>query len=152
MNPLPTPETNVGLELDLRGFTALCNDVLALVTRENQALATPQNYQPSEFYELRKHLLPELESTLVNLRKRRQVWHPSSKPGGHSEEIKAMFQNIQSLVMKILSLDRENQQALLKLGLVPATHLPPAAAQRPHFVAGLYQQYANHPGGRPGNG
>jgi hypothetical protein len=44
--------------------------------------------------------------------------------------------------MKILLLDRENQQAMLRRGLVPARHLPPPAAQRPHFVAGLYQRHA----------
>jgi hypothetical protein len=44
--------------------------------------------------------------------------------------------------MKFFILDRENQQAMLRRGLVPVRHLPPAAAQRPHFVAGLYQRHA----------
>ena len=142
MNPTIVPEFTTGLTVDLRAFITLCEDVLALVTRENQALSDPKNYQPSEFYQLRKHLLPELESSLISLRKRRQIWRETGPAGGHSDEVKNMFQSIQSLVMKILFLDRENQQALLRLGLVPASHLPPAAAQQPHFVAGLYRQHA----------
>ena len=60
-----------------------------------------------------------------------------------------MFQTIQSLLMKVLLLDRENQQALLRRGLVPAKHLPPVAAQQPHYVAGLYQRHSPIRGGAP---
>jgi hypothetical protein len=53
-----------------------------------------------------------------------------------------LFQNIQSLLMKVLVLDRENQQAMLRRGLVPARHLPAVAVQKPHYVASLYQRNA----------
>ena len=148
MNPTLAPEYAAGLALDLRTFVALCEDVLALVTRENQALAGPKGYQSSEFDQKRKRLIPELESALITLRKRRQLWRENGQPGGHSEEIKRMFPTIQSLLMKILCLDRENQQAMLRLGLVPAKHLPPAGAQHPHYVAGLYQRHSTFSGGR----
>jgi hypothetical protein len=42
----------------------------------------------------------------------------------------------------LLLLDRENQQEMLRHGLVPATQLPPAASQRPNYVAGLYRRHA----------
>jgi hypothetical protein len=42
--------------------------------------------------------------------------------------------------MRILMLDRENEQALLRRGLLGPRHLPSHNAQRPHFVAGLYQR------------
>jgi hypothetical protein len=45
------------------------------------------------------------------------------------------------MLMKIVLLDRDNQQALLRRGLVPPRHLPRAAGQQPHFVAGLYQRH-----------
>jgi len=42
--------------------------------------------------------------------------------------------------MRIIVLDRENEQALLRKSLVPPRHLPPANRQRPHFVADLYRR------------
>jgi len=42
--------------------------------------------------------------------------------------------------MKIVLLDRENEQALLRRGLVPPTQLPSVNRQRPHFVAELYRR------------
>jgi hypothetical protein len=142
MNPTITPEFTTGLTFDLRSFVALCENVLALATRENRALVASQDYQPGEFHQQRQQLLPKLETTLSLLKQRRLIGQQNSPAGGHTDEIKSLFQTIQSLVMKILFLDRENQQALLRLGLVPPKHLPPVAAQQPNFVAGLYQRHS----------
>jgi len=43
--------------------------------------------------------------------------------------------------MKLLLLDRENQQALLQRGLVPPCHLATAAVQQPNFVANVYKRH-----------
>jgi len=145
MNPPIATQSADGLTLDLRAFRALCEEVLGLVTRESQALSNQNDYHPGEFNQTRIYLLPELESALMNLRKQRQ----SRRQITPSEEITKLFQTIQSLLMKVLHLDRENQQALLRRGLVPPKHLPPVAAQRPHFVAGLYQQHSRIRGGVP---
>lgn len=142
MNQTSAQEFSTGLTCDLRSFINLCENVLALATRENQALSAGQDYQPDEFHQQRKSLMPDIESALAALKKRRQLWQQSGQTGGHADEIKGLFQSIQSLVMKILFLDRENQQALLRLGLVPAKHLPPAATQQPHCVARLYQRHS----------
>jgi hypothetical protein len=53
-----------------------------------------------------------------------------------------LFQEIQNLLPRILLLDRENQQEMLRRGALPATQLPPAASRQPNFVAGLYQRHA----------
>jgi hypothetical protein len=145
MNPPIATEFAAGLALDLQAFHALCGEVLALVTRESQALSDQNDYQPGEFNQRRKRLLPELESALNTLSKRRQ----SRRQATQSEENTKLFQTIQSLLTKVLFLDRENQQALLRRGLVPAKHLPPIAAQRPHYVTGLYRQHSRVPGGVP---
>ncbi len=52
----------------------------------------------------------------------------------------ALLRETQDLIMKIIVLDRENEQALLRKGLVPARHLPHPNRQRPHFVADLYRR------------
>lgn len=135
-DPSLSPES-AGLVDDLKSFSVLCEEVLKLVTAENQAL-TNQNYQPGEFNQQRKSLLPKLESALVKLGERRKGRRQAVQP----QEIKILYQTIESLLMKILLLDRENQQTLLRRGLVPAQHLPPAAAQRPHFISDLYQKYS----------
>jgi hypothetical protein len=54
-----------------------------------------------------------------------------------------MRQN-QDLLMKILVLDRENEQALLRHGLVPVRDLPSVNRQRPHFVAQMYRRQSGH--------
>lgn len=149
MNPTPASEFAAGLTPDLRAFVALCEDVLTLVTRENQALASSKTYQPGEFHRWRKRLIPELESALTRLRKQRLARRQTGPATSHPEEIKGLFQAIQGLLMKILFLDRENQRALLRYGLVPAKHLPPVATQQPHYVAGLYRRHSPVSGRQP---
>jgi hypothetical protein len=135
--PQPTPPEEAGLALDLQSFRVLCEEVLDLVTRESQALVD-QNYQPGEFDQPRKSLLPKLESALVKLGDRRKCRRPAVQP----EEIKTLFQAIENLLIKTLQLDHENQQALLRRGLVPARHLPAVAVQPPHCVVDLYRRYS----------
>ena len=43
------------------------------------------------------------------------------------------------LIMKIVSLDRENEQLMLRNKLVPPSHLPPAQRQNPNLVARMYK-------------
>jgi hypothetical protein len=144
MNPPVATEYASNLALDLQAFRTLCEEALALVTRESQALLN-QNYKPGDFNQGRKHLLPELELVLVRLQKQRL----NRRQTIQSEEITKLFQTIQSLLMKVLLLDRENQQALLRRGLVPARHLPSVAAQQPHYVADLYRRNSPIRGGGP---
>ena len=126
------------LDLHLHSFHGLCEDVLNLVSCENQALSASGEYKPDEFNGRRKRLIPELEMALMHLRNQRRARQQNAYPEG----IKTMFQAIQNLLTRILLLDRNNQQALLHRGLVPAAHLPKAAAQKPHYVAGLYQRHS----------
>jgi len=139
----PTNDLTAGFTVELRAFLALCDEAFDLVSRESRALAAQTDYQPGEFDQRRKNLLPDLESALIKLRRRRQLWQQTRSSGGAlSEDVKALFQAIQGLLMRVLLIDRENQQAMLRRGMVPARHLPPAQAQRPHYVAGLYRRHA----------
>jgi hypothetical protein len=141
MNNLITSEFRAGLIVDLQTYLKLCEEILALSVRENVALSGQAEYQHLEFHQKRKSLLPNLESVSNKLRQRRIIWQqaPASERA-QCQEAKPLFQNIQSLLMKMLLLDRENQQAMLRRGLVPIKHLPAAAVQQPHFVASLYQR------------
>jgi hypothetical protein len=126
---------------DLRSFAGICEEILSLAMREHRALSGQGNYEPSEFYQQRKALLPDIESSLRRFRNHRLTWQQI--PAAQREplaELKSLFQNIQGLMTRVILLDRENQQAMLKRGLVPVKHLPGTAAQRPHYVADLYRR------------
>jgi hypothetical protein len=133
----------VELARDLRAHLDLCHECLALFTVENRRLRSPQPWQPGEFSEQRKRLLPRLESVLIKLRGSREFWQKMT----HAErercgEIRNLFQEIQNLLPRILMLDRENQQEMLRRGVLPAAELPAAAGQQPNFVANLYRRHA----------
>jgi hypothetical protein len=131
------------LTKDLRAHLALCQEAMNLAARENQALSSPAGYKAFDFDQERKSLLPRLDESLMCLRKWRLCWQQTSLAARSGcSEVKSLFQAVQDLLMKVLLLDRENQQALLRLGLLPARHLPATAGQQPHCVADLYRRYA----------
>lgn len=131
------------LEGELRTFAVVCEDLLALAARDHQALNGAGDYQAYEFFRSRKDLLARLDLSLNNLRKWRLAWQQSDpKERARYPQVKSLFQSLQDQIVKILQLDRENQQALLRRGLVPPKHQPPAASQQPNYVAGLYRRHA----------
>jgi flagellar biosynthesis/type III secretory pathway chaperone len=126
---------------DLKQHFALCRELLVVVERESQALRQPENPSLFEFYQLRKTLLPRLNQSLDSLRKHRAHWLKFSlEERARNPEIGLLLRQNQDLTMKIILLDRENEQALLRRGLVPPRELPSVNRQRPHFVAELYRR------------
>lgn len=126
---------------DLRAFAGVCEDILSLATREHLALSGEGDYLPLEFYQERKTLLPDVEALLQKFRSHRALWQqvpPYQRE--QFKEMKSLFQSIQGLVSRVMQLDRENQQAMLKRGVVPVKHLPSTARQQPHFVSDLYRR------------
>ena len=136
------PQTLIAdLTCELQSHRDVCREFLSLFTEENQSLRRPQPSPPGEFSAQRKRLLPRLELVLMKLRSFRPWWE--RMPANEREacgEIKNLFRDIQNLLPRLLLLDRENQQEMLRRGLIPATQLPPAASQRPNFVADLYRR------------
>jgi hypothetical protein len=128
------------LQLDLNRHRDLCQQLLAIVERENQALRQPESSVGLEYFQ-KKNLLPSLIQSLNRIRQhrvdRQQQDAQERVPDVH---LASLLRQTQDLIMKIIVLDRENEQALLRKGLVPARHLPPANRQRPHFVADLYRR------------
>jgi hypothetical protein len=140
MNP-ETFATDFKAELGLH--LELCREFLALFTAENQGLRRPQPVSINDYNDQRKRLLPRLESGLITLRSFRRWWE--RMPADQREscgEIHHLFRDLQNLLPRLLLLDRENQQEMLRRGLIPAAQVPPAASQRPHFVANLYRRHA----------
>ena len=128
---------------DLRAHLATCQELLGIITRENQELREPNSSSAFEFYQSRRNLLPRLDHALGRLRKHRADWHrlgPLERR--QTPEIASLMRTLQELIMKSILLDRENEQALLRRGLLPAHQLPSARRQQPHFVADLYRRHA----------
>ena len=70
-------------------------------------------------------MLLRLDEALNLLRTWRQAWQRlDAGERARYAEVKQLLQAVQDSLVKILVLDRENQQGLLRRGLVPARHVP----------------------------
>jgi flagellar biosynthesis/type III secretory pathway chaperone len=125
----------------LHQHLAVCQELLVVAEREGQALRRADQPSLFEFYQQKKNLLPRLNQSLDGLRKHRVNWQRLSlDERARQPEVGLLLRKSQDLTMKIIVLDRENEQALLRRGLVPARQLPSVNRQRPHFVADLYRR------------
>ena len=126
---------------DLRQHEALCEELLAVVTSENGGRRGIDPVPAAETFRAKRELLPRLDQSVERLRAHRLHWQrldPAER--ALHPEVAALLRQNQDLIMKIIVLDRENEQGLLRSGLVPARQLPSANRQRPHFVADLYRR------------
>ncbi len=129
------------LEADLRGHLALCQEILTLVEKESHTLHHTEEGLAFEAYQAKKNLLPRLNQSLNQIRQHRATWQKLSPvERAQFPDVPGLLRQNQDLIMKIIVLDRENEQALLRKGLVPPRQLPAAQRQRPHFVADLYRR------------
>ena len=131
------------MKAGLQAHLGLAREVLALVEREGQALRSHDGSAAFESHPAKKSLLTRLEESVVRLKEYRSEWtrlDPATRSA--NADINQLIRQNQDLTMKIIVLDRENEQALLRRGLVPAREIPSANRQRPHFVADLYRRQA----------
>jgi hypothetical protein len=70
---------------------------------------------------------------------RRRPSGPGHRP--HPPQLTRLIQESLDTIMRALVLDRENEQSLLRRGLVPVRSLPPAESARPHYVSQMYQRH-----------
>ena len=132
------PET---MAQDLQKHLALCQELLTVAEREGHALRRSDQPSLQEFYQLKKSLLPRLDQSLESLRRHRVQWQKFSlEERARHPQIGILLRQNQDLTMKLILLDRENEQSLLRRGLVPPRDLPSVNRQRPHFVADLYRR------------
>ncbi len=131
------------MQSGLQAHLGLAREVLALVEREAVALRSSGDQHPFESHPAKKALLVRLSDSVALMKEWRAVWarlDPATR--SDNAEIHQLIRQNQDLTMKIIVLDRENEQALLRRGLVPPREIPSANRQRPHFVADLYRRQA----------
>jgi len=135
MNPPPQ------IVEDLTSHFALTEELLQLAEREGQALRRADSSSLFEFYQTRKALLPRFTRSLETLRQHRVKWQKLPlDERAQFPQIPVLLRRSQDLTMKVIVLDRENEQLLLRRGLVPPREIPSVNRQRPHFVANLYKR------------
>ena len=145
----PTSETLTAMRDHLQEHLTVLHELLGTVEREGQALRRAEQPAVFELYQTKKNLLPRLNQSLDQLRRHRVTWQRlSATERAKFPEIGPLLRQNQDVTMKIIVLDRENEQTLLRRGLVPAHELPSVNRQRPHFVADLYRRQGS-PGGGP---
>ena len=126
---------------ELIAHQELYRDLLAVVEREGRQLREPGEATPLSTMRARDGLIPRLNVSLDKLKHCRVRWAEAT-PAERAKhpEIPALLRQSQDLIMRIIVQDRENEQALLRRGMIPPRHLPSAHRQRPHFVADIYRR------------
>jgi len=126
---------------DLNRHFGVTQELLQLAEREGHALRQADGGSLFEFYQTRKNLLPRFTQSLDTVRRHRQNWQKLTlEERGEFPQVNALLRRSQDVTMKVIVLDRENEQYLLRRGLVPPRELPSVNRQRPHFVADLYSR------------
>lgn len=116
-------------------------DLLNIASEEERALRNPDHYTAGAHDTSRRRKLREMDQTLVTLRDQRLSWQSlSPTERAKHPEIHRLIRTTQELGMKVIRMDRGNEQSLLRRGLLPARCLPSAESQRPNYVTGLYQR------------
>jgi len=129
------------LTKDLKEHLRISEDILKIVEQENIKLRDASSTANFESMVQKKAILPELEESLARLKEQRAEWlRQSAEERARHPEIAGLLRQNQDVIMKIIVLDRENEHALLRKGLVPPRHLPSPAKQKPHYVADLYRR------------
>ncbi|MBL9137209.1 MAG: hypothetical protein JNK85_15155 [Verrucomicrobiales bacterium] len=125
----------------LRGHLTAYRQLLKIVEAEGNDLRSEEPANWGRHYAAKKDLLPALVGSLDPLVKCRAAWQATSPAlRARHPEVDDLVRQNQDLLMKILFMDRENEQALLRHGLVPPRELPSVNRQRPNFVTDLYRR------------
>ncbi len=125
----------------LRSNLELYHELLGIAQSESEALRVGFSQPLTGGAQARKALFSRLAVSQEQLARCREAWQ-AMEPARRARHpgIDALVRESQDFLMKIIVLDRENEQALLRQGLVPPRQLPSVHRQRPHFVADLYRR------------
>lgn len=128
---------------DLRAHQALCQELLAIAQDEAETLRRGDHPSLCALSQQRKNLLPRLDESLQRLRQGRvELKKRSPEERAADSEVRQAIRQTQELCLKFMVLDRENEQRLLRRGIVSIR--PPARTEPPraHYVADLYRRQA----------
>ena len=93
----------------LKKHLELCNQVHSLLLEENTWLKTQKQPSSTDILSRKQSLLPELESSLANLKKLKSEFFSPF------DDSKKLVNDSHSKLLQIFYLDRENEDLLIKL-------------------------------------
>lgn len=119
----------------------LYQSLLEIIEAEREELRETAGKPLVRQYTSKKAMLGRLADSLRSLSSSRARWQEAdSSQRARHPEVNALIRQNQDLLMKIIVLDRENEQTLLRQGRMAPRDLPAANRQRPNFVAELYRR------------
>jgi|TARA_B100000959_G_scaffold231834_1_gene248468 flagellar biosynthesis/type III secretory pathway chaperone len=142
----PHPEAGASLDAltalasELLAHVTLCEEIFTVVQQEHQKLRTSSVDDLAPLQAGRQGILDRLNTAQEGIRTHKAAWtrlQPSERQ--QRPDIANLLKQSTDLIMKIVSLDRENEQLMLRNKLVPPSHLPPAQRQNPNLVAKMYK-------------
>lgn len=126
----------------LQEHQQLCRELLAAYEQEAACLQSGDLTGLDAVDTLRRQLLPRLSEVAQQLRAQRQAWEQLPEAQRQMPPaLRRVIEENQDLVLRLLTLDRENQQGRLRLGLVPPTHWPAPAPSGAGYVSELYRRH-----------
>jgi hypothetical protein len=141
-SPEAEPRVEEQMLAALREHLGVCNALLELAHKESDALKNPAPFPTTAIQLERKALLSRLESALSFLVQKRSLWQQSGPDFlARNPQVARVHQTALDTIMRVLVLDRENEQYLLRRGLLSPRALPVAEPSQPGFVARLYQRH-----------
>ena len=111
----------------------LCDELLQILNEENRALRQQGGVISDELLEQKRSYLPRLDESLAEL-KRLQLESPEILPA-----VKEKLTSAQNKIMRILLLDRENEQLLLKSVIPKVTK--PVHQRSLQSIKGIYEKH-----------
>lgn len=134
------PDALAALAHELSAHISLCGEILAIVQQEHQQLKAGTVDDLAAFQAGRNGMLERLDAAQQGILAHKESWtrlQPSQRQ--QRPDIARLLKQSTDLILKIVSMDRENEQLMLRNKLVPPNHLPPAQRQNPSLVAKLYK-------------
>ena len=135
-----SPDALSALANELQTHISLCGEILVVVQQEHQKLKTSAVDDLAALQAGRQGMLERLNAAQESILTHKEVWtrlQPTERQ--QRPDITNLLKQSTDLIMKIVSLDRENEQLMLRNKLVPPSHLPPAQRQNPNLVAKMYK-------------
>ena len=135
-----SPDALSALASELQAHITLCGEIFAVVQQEHQKLKTSAVDDLAALQAGRQGMLERLNTAQEGIQAHKEAWtrlQPAERQ--QRPNIANLLKQSTDLIMKIVSLDRENEQLMLRNKLVPPSHLPPAQRQNPNLVARMYK-------------
>ena len=135
-----SPDALSALASELQAHITLCGEIFAVVQQEHQKLKSSAVDDLAALQAGRQGMLERLNAAQEGILAHKEEWmrlQPEERQ--QRPDIANLLKQSTDLIMKIVSLDRENEQLMLRNKLVPPSHLPPAQRQNPNLVAKMYK-------------